>query len=182
VGGRTAARLADADADAGDGEVRKGAGQAGERRHGAPHEDGEGDDGTPIAAIGPAGDRDAHHGVEGGEGDPGEEAQVGVRDLELALDRLEQDGEDRAVDEVEDVDDEQDSERIARGPARHRRRGGHRLRRERPGGTRLGHRRMIPPGACRRRKRPSGALQASEVEPLRRSTAVARRVRLRSPS
>ena len=65
---------------------------------------------TPL--VGPARDRDAGDGVEEREREPGEEPHRGVADAEVGLDRLEQDGEDLAVDEVEDVDDEQHAEHV----------------------------------------------------------------------
>ena len=51
-------------------------------------------------------DRDAGHGVEEREGDATEEAQRGIRETEVETDRLGQDGQDLAVDEVEDVNNE----------------------------------------------------------------------------
>jgi hypothetical protein len=114
---RAAGGLADAHADPRDREVAEAPREARGRGHHAPGGAAHGDDRAPDAPVGEARDRDAGEGVEHREGAAGQEAHRRVGDAELAADRLDQDREDLAVDEVEDVDDEQEPEDPARlGP------------------------------------------------------------------
>jgi hypothetical protein len=59
-------------------------------------------------------DRNAGERVEQRERDPAEKPQLGVAEVDLLADPLEQDREDLAIDEVENVDAEQQPERVAR--------------------------------------------------------------------
>ena len=115
---RAAAGLADADADARDGQLPEVLRHAGQCRHRAPQGQREADEIAPVAAIGPQREGDAEGGVEGGEGEAGEEAERLVGELEVGLDRLDEDGKDLAVDEIEGVDHyqhEQDVTTYAQG-------------------------------------------------------------------
>jgi hypothetical protein len=118
VRGRAAGGLSDADAHPRQRELREALRQPGDRRHRAPQRGAGRDHAAPHAAVGEARDRDAGEGVEHREGPAGEEAHRGVGDAEVALDGLQQDREDLAVDEVEDVDDEQQPEHPARAGGR----------------------------------------------------------------
>jgi hypothetical protein len=124
---RAARRLADSDADPRQRELREALGQPRGRRHRAPERRTDGDDAAPRPAVGEARDRDAREGVEHRERGSGQESHRGVGDTEVSLDGLEEDREDLAVDEVEDVDDEQQAEHVARVAGGHRRLGPRRL-------------------------------------------------------
>ncbi|MGY3409543.1 hypothetical protein ACVWZV_005656 [Bradyrhizobium sp. GM5.1] len=82
--------------------ARSGAAQ---RRHRAPEREGGGDDVAPVEPVGDARDGDAEQGVEQRESEAREQAHHGIAELKLLLDRLDQHVEDRAVEEVQRVDD-----------------------------------------------------------------------------
>jgi hypothetical protein len=67
---------------------------------------------APHAAIGEARDRHAEPGVEHRERRPDQEAHPRVGDAELRLDRLDEDGEDVAVEVVEDVTERERPEHV----------------------------------------------------------------------
>jgi hypothetical protein len=89
-------------AEPGPRELGEAADEPGCGGHRAPHGEADRDDRAPRASVGEARDRDAGEGVEEREGDAGEEAHRGVGDAEVGFDRLDQDREDLAVDEIED--------------------------------------------------------------------------------
>ena len=109
---RAAAGLSHADADAEEQQHREALRRAAQGGHEAPYQERRRDHLRTRGAVGQPGDRDAEGGVEDGEGESGEQPELGVGEPEVALDRLLQDGDDLAVDEVEDVDDEEDAERV----------------------------------------------------------------------
>ncbi|MHC2536531.1 hypothetical protein ACVJMY_006100 [Bradyrhizobium diazoefficiens] len=80
-------------------------GRAAQRRHRAPEREGHGHDVAPVEPVGGARDGDAEQGVEQREAEACEQAHHGVAEGKLLLDRLDQDVEDRAVEEVQRVDD-----------------------------------------------------------------------------
>src|SRR5205085_1664520 len=56
------------------------------------------------------GDRDCKAGIEEREGQSAHQAELRVRETELVLDRNREDADDLAVDEIEDVGEEQDEQ------------------------------------------------------------------------
>ena len=65
-----------------------------------------------IPAVGEPAERDAEQGVEDGEGGAVEEADLGVVEVEVALDVLGEDREDLPVDEIDDVDQDEDEQGV----------------------------------------------------------------------
>jgi hypothetical protein len=74
-------------------------------RHRAPEGKGDGDDVDAVDAVGNAGDRNAADRVEQHEAEAREQAHHGVAERKLLFDRLDQDVEDGAVEEVQRIDD-----------------------------------------------------------------------------
>ena len=109
------ARFADADAHPGEEQVPEVLRQAAGRGEGAPKSDRNGDDVDPALAVGEPCDRDGQAAVEQSEGDPAHQAQLRIAELEFRLDRHRQDADDLAVDEVEDVSEEQDRQHPSTG-------------------------------------------------------------------
>ena len=95
--GRTAARLADAHADAEGGELPEPLGEAAQRRHHRPH--GHRGDQDPFAAdaVGEHRDRDAERRIKQREAQAREKAERGVADLQILHDLNLQDVQDLAV-------------------------------------------------------------------------------------
>ena len=120
IGGRDAAGLADADAHPRQEQLPEILGEAAGGGEQAPQADRPGDDRDPAAAVGEPGDRDGEARIEEREGDPAHQPELLVAQPELRLDRHREDADDLAVDEVEDVGEEQDREDAAArpGPAR----------------------------------------------------------------
>ena len=63
--------------------------------------------------VRPARDGNARKGIEERESDAREEAERGVGEPEVALDGLQEDREDLTVEEVEDVNDDEQPQRVA---------------------------------------------------------------------
>ena len=119
--GRRAQRcLADPHADAGEGELHEVAGQTGQGGHRTPDDDADDHDVSPAASVGPACDRNPGRRVEECEGEARQQAHRRVGDLEILLDRLEEDGEDLPIDVIDHV--EQDEQREHGAGARRTRR------------------------------------------------------------
>ena len=108
------ARLADADAHAREGEGREGPREAGERRHEAPERGAPRDEAAAVPRVREAAERDPEDGEEDGEDGAVEEPELRVRDAEVRLDALGEDRDDLPVEEVEDVDEDEDGEDVAR--------------------------------------------------------------------
>ena len=130
MGRRGAARLADAHPAPEEHQGQEAVGHAAERGEARPDDDGQRDDVHPAAPLGEAGDGDAERRIEQGEGQPTQQAELGVGELQVDLDRLTDGRDDRAVDEVEGVGQDQQPDdcglvafRIARLLRRGRRRG-----------------------------------------------------------
>ena len=64
------------------------------------------------AAPGQPRHRQAHQRIEQGEGRPGQKAELGVGDVQLALDGFGEDVDDGAVELVERIDDQQDDDDV----------------------------------------------------------------------
>jgi hypothetical protein len=88
---------------------------AAQARHRAPERKGGGDDVDAVDAIGNAGDRNAADRVEQHEAEAREQTHHGVAEREFLFDRLDQDVEDGAVEEVEGIDDGQKPEHVIAG-------------------------------------------------------------------
>lgn len=104
---RRASRLADADPDAAEQQQRKAGRRAAERGHARPDGQAHRDDGDAAPPLRQPRDRDAEDGVEEGEREAAEQAELGVVDLHVDLDRLAKRADDRPVDEVGGVDQHQ---------------------------------------------------------------------------
>ena len=103
-GGR-AGGFADADADPRQRQRRRRSRHAAQHRHRAPERKGDRDDVAAVEPVGDARDGNAEQRIEQHEAEAREQAHHGVAELKLLLDRLDQDVEDRAVEEVQRVDD-----------------------------------------------------------------------------
>src|SRR5574341_35720 len=93
--------FANADADPGQQQVPEVDCQAANRRHPAEYGERPSDDATPAPAIRPLRQRDAEARVEEGKGEPRQEAECRIGKMEVLLDRLDQDGENLPIHEVE---------------------------------------------------------------------------------
>ena len=123
IGRRRAPRLADPHAhaahqenpEAADGQARDGdlGGEAAERRHQRPQGHTDGDDRDPVAGLCELGQRDADDRIEQGETEAGQQAEGGVGDPEFGLHLGGHDREQAAVDEVQDVDDQECRQDVA---------------------------------------------------------------------
>ena len=115
---RRAPRLADPDPDAREGELQRVVGEPGNRREARPDRKRNGNDRHPVPAVREPRERNAHDGVKDREGEPLQQAQHGVREPEVFLDRRRQDRDDLTVDKVERVNDRQNAQHeiaVARG-------------------------------------------------------------------
>jgi hypothetical protein len=115
IGRRHAARLADSDAHPGQEQLPEILGVAAQGREEAPERDRDRDDVDPAPPVGEPGDRNRKARIEEGEGDPAHQAELAVGQRQLRLDRHRQHADDLAVDEIEDVGDEQDGQHSAAG-------------------------------------------------------------------
>jgi len=87
-----------------------------ERRGGrAPQRHADGDDPLAIIPVGEPGDGDGDRCIEGRKGQAGQQAESAVRDLQVLLDRLQQDAHDLAVHEVQRVANEEHADHVLRG-------------------------------------------------------------------
>ena len=111
-GGRGAGRLADADAEARDDQLRKAAGEAGRRGQQAPDEDARRENLAALDPVRQPPERQPDHGVEQGE-DGAEQAEGGVAERPLPPDALADAAEQLAVEEVHQVDREEHGERVS---------------------------------------------------------------------
>jgi len=101
---RRAACFADADADAEDEQGDEAGGKTAQGGHQAPQRHRSGDDPHPVMLLGEARNRDAHKRIENGKGGTAEQPHLPVFHPETFLDRLGQDIDDRAIDEIENID------------------------------------------------------------------------------
>jgi hypothetical protein len=107
-----AAGFADADTDTRQRQRRHARGHAAENRHRAPERQRDRDDVAAIEAVGEARDRDAEQRIEQHEAEACEQAHRGVAERKLLFDRLDQDVEDGAVEEVQRIDDGQQAKHV----------------------------------------------------------------------
>ena len=114
VGGGRRTRLARADAEARERERSESAREARERGHQAPERRAPRDEAPPVPGVREAAERDREDREEDGEDGAIKESQLGVGDLQVRLDALGQDHDDLAVDEVEDVHEDEDGEHVPR--------------------------------------------------------------------
>ena len=104
--------FADADAHAREKQLGEVAGEAAEGGHGAPEDEAGGDQSAAGAAVGEAVEGQAAEGVEDGEGQPAEQTHLSISNTQVALDGVDDEGEDLAVYEVEDVDHHQHADYV----------------------------------------------------------------------
>ncbi len=107
---RRAPRLADAHPDPRQQQLPEILRQPAQRRHPRPYRKCDGDEAGAMGgrAVGETGDRYAQHRVEQRKGQPGHQPDLGVIQIQIACNRLGQDVDDLAVDEIEDIDRQQD--------------------------------------------------------------------------
>ncbi|MHC2502844.1 hypothetical protein ACVI8K_009760 [Bradyrhizobium barranii subsp. barranii] len=110
-GGR-AGGFADADADARQRQRGHARGCPAQCRHRTPERKGHRDDVAPVEPVGDARDGNAEQGIEQREAEAREQAHHGIAELKLLLDRLDQDVEDRAVEEVQRIDDGEQAQHV----------------------------------------------------------------------
>src|SRR5204863_8775826 len=108
-----ARRLADADPEPRDDELREAARNARRRGQQAPDEDAARENAAADAAIRHPSERQSDHGVQERE-DGAEQAERRVAERPLAPNSFADAADDLAVEEVHQVDREQDSERVRR--------------------------------------------------------------------
>ena len=116
------ARLADPHAHAVGGKGAEAARRSRQRRHQAPEAKADGDEVLARPGVRQFAERDAEDGVEDGERGAVEEAELRVVDAEIVANVLREDGEDLAVDEVEDVDQDENAQDVVGVAAVRRRR------------------------------------------------------------
>jgi hypothetical protein len=97
-------------------------GHAAQRRHRAPERERQRHDVAAVEPVGDARDGDAEQGIEQREAEACEQAHHGIAELKLLLDRFDQDIEDRAVEEVQRIDDGEQPQHVI-APRRRRCRG-----------------------------------------------------------
>ena len=139
MGRGIAAGLAEADPKPREGQRCKAAGRAAKGGESAPQRQRDRHDGGPAPAVGEPGDRDAEHGVEDHEHRAGQDADRGVRDVQVFLDRLDQDRQHLPVEEAQRIGDHEHREHVA-PPAGLRQRAGGRV----DGQRGVGHARRFP--------------------------------------
>ena len=113
---RATAGLTNRDADAGEQQMPEIAGKSAQHGHSAPHRQTDRDHVAAHGDIRKTRHGNADEGVEDGKSHPTQKTHLGVGKTEILLDRLIQHAEDGAVDEVEDVNDEEQTERIPGAP------------------------------------------------------------------
>ena len=109
-------RFADADADAREEQLPEILRQPAQRRHQRPDDDARGDDALAVHAIREPADRNAERRVEDGEREALQQADLRVRHLQVAFDRLDQQRDDLPIDEGEDVEEQQRDDEIPAVP------------------------------------------------------------------
>src|SRR3546814_8771714 len=87
LGGRDAARLADADAEPRQEQLPEARRQAAERGEGAPKRKADRDDAAAPGAVGERPERDAERRVEEREGEAAQKPELGVGEAQVRLDR-----------------------------------------------------------------------------------------------
>ena len=112
IGSRPQRRLPHADAHPGQEQRPEVFRQPAERRHRAPHGNAGNDEIAAVPAVGDARQRQTHDGVEQREGETGQQAVLGVGDLEGFAHGADQQPHDHAVEESKDLRDEQHSDHI----------------------------------------------------------------------
>lgn len=110
--GGTAARFANTDPDPGQQQLPEVGCSAAQRGHQAPDPERQRNNIAPGADIRPASDWHTHGHVEDGEGETAEQTQLPVHQAEILLDGLLQNHDDLTVDEIENIDAGQQTQRI----------------------------------------------------------------------
>ena len=104
--------FANADADPRDRECRDVARETAERRHQRPQAKAQRQQPGPVPAVGEPAERDAEQRVEDRECRAVEKPQLGIVEPEIRLDVVGEDRKDLPVDEIEQIHEKQDTERI----------------------------------------------------------------------
>jgi hypothetical protein len=106
------AGFADTDAEPRHCERRHARRHPAQERHRAPECKGDGDDVAPVQPVGDARDGNAEQGIEQHEAKTCEQAHRGVAERKLLFDRLDQDVEDGAVEEIQGIDDREQPQHV----------------------------------------------------------------------
>ncbi len=147
IGRRSVGRLAGAEPGPGDEHRPEAAGEAAGGGGEAPERDPRGDHQPAALAVGNARQREAQHQVDAAEGEADQDPHLGVRQLQVLFDRLQQQGKDVAVDLGEPQHQGQHPQGAPGcGRAGPGRRGGGRGRRRGLVGGRLERHARLPPG------------------------------------
>ncbi|MND67003.1 hypothetical protein D3C80_584080 [compost metagenome] len=112
IGRSHPARLADAHAHAAQEQLTEAARHAAQGGEARPDGQGGGHDPDPAEPVGQPGDGNGQGRIEKGEGQAAQQAELGVRQTELGLQRGRQDADDLPVQEVQHVDEDQDPQHI----------------------------------------------------------------------
>ena len=113
MGRRTAPRFTEAHPQSGQQQMDKAAGKAAEGGKATPQGQGYGNDRLAAGQVRDAGHRNSGNAIHQGKGQTGEHTQLGIGQAKVSLDRLLQDIEDLAVDEIENIHDHQNGQCIA---------------------------------------------------------------------
>lgn len=105
VGRGRQGRFANADANAREEHVQEVLAQAAGCGRQAPEHHADGDDLRPAEAVGQIGDGHAHEGVEQRKSQPVQQAELGVADLQVGLDRFDHQRQDLPIHKRKDVGD-----------------------------------------------------------------------------
>ncbi len=113
---RRQACLANADKDPGQEQGRETAGKPAGRRRQAPQQDTHGNQLGTVPVVGEARDKDADKGIEEGKREAVQQADIGVGQVQIGLDRRDEQRNDHAIDERKDIERHQhddDEPRVA---------------------------------------------------------------------
>ena len=107
LGGRRAPGLTNSDQKAEGEHGRETDSKSAQDGHQAPHGQRRHDNHHAAGLFRETGNRNAERRVESGKGEPAQQAHLPVFEAQTVADRIGQDAEDRPVDEIEDVDDQE---------------------------------------------------------------------------
>ena len=109
---RGAACLTYADAHPGQCQIGKIPCQARGRGHQAPGRETQGNQAPPDPTVGDTGERQTGNRVKNREGETGQKPHGRIRDLQVFLNRLEQDGQDLAINEIKHIHHKEDGQDV----------------------------------------------------------------------
>ena len=107
------ARLPGGDTDSGQQQMSEAAGSSACRRHDAEYTNGADDEMHAVGSIGPARQRNPQHGIEDCERKPVKKPGLGVGQVQIVADRLDENGQDLPVHVVHRENGDQHDQRAA---------------------------------------------------------------------